>query len=507
MAAWYLAKAGLQPIVLERRPEAGGGALTGEIHPGFRVPTLSHEISFHDDIAREMDLDRHGVEWLAQPVQVFAASAGGAPIVLHEDVARTVEGLRHISVKDAAAYPEFVTSVQDVASVLAGALTAPPPDIDKPGARDLWSLLKTGRRFRAVGKRNGYRLLRWLPMPAADFVHEWFETDLLRAAIAGRGVSGTMLGPWSAGSTLVFMLREAHRQLSGGTRAVRGGPGMLTRALRDAAAAAGAEIRTSSAIERILVRNDRVVAVRAAGAEIATDAVLSTADPKSTLTAMLDPLDLQPELAAKVRNYRAHGTLAKVNLALSALPRFAGADASTLSGRIHIGPDIDYLERAFDHAKYGEYSAEPWLELRIPSIADPALAPAGAHVASIYVHYAPYALRQGAWAAARDQLLAATLAVLERHAPGVRSLVVAAQVLTPADLESEYGFSGGHIFHGELAPDQLFTMRPLLGHARYETPIAGLYLGGAGTHPGGFLTGASGRLAARQMLGRIGRQI
>lgn len=224
-------------------------------------------------------------------------------------------------------------------------------------------------------------------------------------------------------------------------------------------------------------------------------------DPKTTFLRLIDPLELTPDLTAKMRNYRASGTVAKINLALSGLPSFRGIDnRESLSGRMHIGPTLDYLERAFDHAKYGELSSEPWLDVTIPSILDPSLAPSGAHVLSLYVHYAPYALRGSDWATARDSLLANALDVLERYAPAITSQVVAAQVITPADLESQHGFAGGHVFHGELAIDQLFTMRPLLGQAKYESPIRGLYLCGAGTHPGGFMTGASGRLAARQIL-------
>jgi phytoene dehydrogenase-like protein len=337
-------------------------------------------------------------------------------------------------------------------------------------------------------------------MPVFDLVHECFENELLRATIAAPALSGTMLGPRSAGSALVLLMREAHRLLAGG-RALRarGGPGAVTQALAAAARGAGAEIRTGATVERIVVRDGRVAGVVVNGQEIDTTRVVSSADPKTTLLALMDPIDLAPDFVGKVRNYRASGTVAKVNLALSSLPSF-GVEAAALGGRIHIGPELDYLERAFDHAKYGEPSPSPWLDISIPSILDPGLAPQGAHVASIYVHYAPYRLRAREWDSARSDLLAATLAVVERHAPDIRGTIVDAQVITPAELASTYGLAGGHIFHGELALDQLFTMRPALGYARYATPIPGLYLCGAGTHPGGFMTGASGRLAAETVL-------
>jgi phytoene dehydrogenase-like protein len=297
-------------------------------------------------------------------------------------------------------------------------------------------------------------------------------------------------------------MRHASEALAGGASLrVRGGPGSLTQAMSAAAIAAGAEIRTGQLVEQILVRDERVTGVVAGGREIAADMVISAVDPKTTFLQLIDPVELTPDLTAKMRNYRARGTVAKINLALSALPSFRGIDDSNwLAGRIHIGPSLDYLERAFDHAKYGELSREPWLELVMPSVLDPTLAPAGKHVASIYVHYAPHTLRESQWTVAKGSLLPAVLEILERYAPGIAAQVVASQVITPAELESDHGFAGGHNFHGELAIDQLFAMRPLLGHARYESPIRGLYLCGGGTHPGGFMTGASGRLAARQII-------
>lgn len=499
VAAYYLARAGLKPIVFERRSGIGGGAVTAEIHPGFHCPALSHEVLLHARIAREMDLARHGLELIAPDADVCALPAAGPPLVLYGDVARSVESLKTVvSTTDAEAYGAYRQTVERIVSVLASTFEIPPPDIDRPDTRDLWNLLQAGRGFKALARRDAYRLLRWGPMAVADLVREWFEHELLRAAIAAPALSGTMLGPRSAGSALILLMREAHRQLAGGRPLrARGGPGAVTRALASAARAAGADIRTGAPVERILLERGRVAAVVAGGQEVRVSRVVSAADPRTTF-ALVDPAELTPDFAAKIRNYRASGTLAKVNLALARLPAL-DVDRQALSGRIHIGPELDYLERAFDYAKYGEFSAAPWLEMTIPSIADPGLAPAGAHVASIYVHYAPYRLR-GDWNEARDRLLAATFDVLERHAPGIRGDVVAAQVITPVELERTYGFAGGHIFHGELALDQLFTMRPLLGFARYATPIPGLFMCSGGTHPGGFLTGASGRLAAREVL-------
>jgi len=500
-AAFYLAKAGLAPVVLERASHVGGGAVSTAIHPGFVAPGLSHEVLLHESIVRDMDLRRHGLEWLVPDVDVCALSMDSPALVLHADSSRAAASIRARSTRDAAAWPKYQAAVAQAARAMAPLLTVPPPDIDKPGARDLWELLKAGRRFRQLARRDAFQLLRWLPMPIFDFVHEWFEDELLRSAVAARGLSGTMYGPRSAGSTLVALLREAHAHLAGGRALrVKGGPGACTQAMAAAARAAGAEIRTDTPVERIITSNGRVSGVLANGRTIASDLILSAVDPKTTLLKLVDPMDLSPDFAQKIRNIRAAGTLAKVNLALSALPSFTGvADAAQLTGRVHIGERLDDLERAFDHVKYGEMSSAPWLDLTIPSLLDPTLAPPGSHVASIYVHCAPRTLRTGVWADAKHDLLTRTLAVLERHAPGLRSLVIEAQTLTPEDIEQTTGAAGGHVFHGELAPDQLFTMRPLLGFARYGTPIEGLHLCSGGTHPGGFLTGASGRLAAAEV--------
>ena len=501
VTAFYLAKAGLNPLVVERRDTIGGGALTGELHPGFRCPTLTHSTGLlWKDIASEMDLRRHGAEFVASDAQIFAPDMDGRALVLYNDVRRSAESIRTFSSKDADAYPVYREAMSRLSSVIASTLTITPPSIDTPTAGDAWNMLRTARKFRALGKKDGYRLLRWGPMAVADLMHEWFETELLSASIAAAGVSGTMLGPWSAGSALVLLVREAHRRLAVGAQ-VRGGPGALANAMARAAEQAGAQIRTGATVCRIIVRNGRTTGVAlTTGEEIAARAVISAADPKTTFLGLVDPVDLTPDFRTKIRNYRTHGTVAKVNLALSGLPNFHGSQGpDSLSGRIHIGPEIDYLERAFDHAKYGEFSSEPWLDVSIPSILDSQLAPPGSHVMSIYAHFAPYSLRGTTWDAARVPLRDAVLQTVARYAPGIEEKVIAAQVITPAELERDYSFAGGHIFHGELALDQLLTMRPLLGYAQYRGPIDGLYLCGAGTHPGGFLTGGSGRNAAREI--------
>jgi phytoene dehydrogenase-like protein len=495
ITAFYLAKAGLRPIVLEARDEVGGGAVTGEVHPGFRCPTLTHDVLLQRRVVQDMELGRHGLAWLQTPARSCSLSSNG-PLVIHHDPTHTRDSIRAFSAKDADAYPAFETALDQTAAVLASAFEYAPPRIDRPDTADLWNLLKTARAFRSLGRRGGHRLLRWGPMPVADLVRQWFEDELLRATIAAPALTGTMLGPRSAGSSLVLLMRRAHRRLAGGSDLrARGGPGAVTQALSAAARAAGADVRVSTPVSQIIVRDNRVRGVTAGGQTLQADVVVSSADPKTTFLTLIEPSVLSPDFAEKIQHYRAAGTVAKINLALAALPAFE-CPREAMAGRILIVNDLDYVERAFDHAKYGELSSQPWLEVTIPSLLDQSLAPAGAHVASIYVHYAPRALRSD-WGAARNTLLASVLTVLEGYAPGMRGSVLAAQVITPDDLERDYRLAGGHIFHGELALDQLFTMRPLLGHARYATPIRGLFLCGAGTHPGGFMTGGSGRLAAR----------
>lgn len=502
-AAFYLAKAGLRPVVLEQSEVVGGGAITSELHPGFRCPTLTDEVSLRADIADDMQLGRRGVEFLHPPVDTFAPVHDGPPLVVYADAARTAVSLKAASQKDASRYVAYRASIAGVARVLAPLLSAPPPDIDRTAAPDLWSLLTTARRFRSLSRHDAYALLRWAPMPIADFATEWFETAGLQALVAAPGLSGTMFGPRSAGSTLVMLLREATRSLAGGRSRVRGGPGTLTAAMAETAREAGAEIRTSVHVARILIDDNRVTGVAAENEEIAADVVVSAVDPRTTFLQLVDPTHLSPDFLVKIRSYRAAGTVAKINLALTGLPAFAGADGAhpeLLSGRIHIGPDIDYLEHAFDDAKYGAPSAEPWLAVTVPSISDATLTPPGMHVMSIYVHYAPQQLREGTWLELKYSVLKRVLSVLERLAPGIQRLIIASEVLTPSDLEQRFKLAGGHIFHGELALDQLSLMRPVIGYARYQAPVRGLFLCSAGTHPGGFMSGASGRLAAREVM-------
>jgi phytoene dehydrogenase-like protein len=510
VTAFYLAKAGYKPLVLERSAQVGGAAVTDEFHPGFRCSTLAHAAGpILPSIVRDMQLEQQGLRLITPDVCVTALSPDGRALSLYQDTTRSAQAIAAFSQKDAAKYPEFEQSLGKIGKVIAEALATTPPDIDSPSRGDLWSMLKTGRAIRKLGKKDMFRLLRWGPMAVADLASEYFETELLRAVIAARGVFGTFLGPWSAGSALVLLIRAAgDPHPAGSSNFAAGGMGAVTQAMATAAKAAGAEIRTGAEVIEIRVQNGIATGVLlSTGEEIHARAVISNADPKRTLLKLTDPTHLSPDFVQRLQHYRGNGTVAKVNLALSGLPTFTGlpnGDATALKGRIHIGNEIDYLERAFDESKYGNFSKQPYLEATIPSLTDPTLAPEGKHVMSIYMQYAPYKLK-GDWEEQRKALGQTVVRTLAQYSPNLPDLILTHKIITPHDLEEKYGLTGGQIFHGDLALDQFFTMRPLLDWARYKTPIENLYLCGSGTHPGAGLTGGSGANAAREILKDIKR--
>jgi phytoene dehydrogenase-like protein len=505
VAACYLARAGLKTVVLERRPVVGGIAVTEEFAKGFRVSSVLHTAGpFLPSIARDLALDRHGLSTIETAARVFAPALAGPSITLYADARKTAAGLERVSAHDAQGYAAFHESLGRIGRLLAPFLTMTPPSIDEPSMSEMWQLLGVGRKFRALPKKDAFRLLRWGPMAVADLVAEFFETELLRAVIAARGIYGVFAGPWSAGTSLGVLVGAAlDPNAAGSATFVRGGMGALTQALLAAAKALGVEVRTGADVARVATSDGAVVgAVLSTGEEVLGRAVVSNADPKRTLLGLVDPVDLDPSFVQKVRNYRALGSVAKVHLALDGLPQFPAAKngaSGALAGRIHVGPDIDYLERAFDAAKYGDFSSAPYCDVTIPTLTDPSLAPSGKHVMSIVAQFAPTKLKEGDWRSRRDALGDAVVGTLAAYAPGLAGLVKHRQVLTPLDLEETYGLTGGQVFHGEPALDQVFTMRPLLGWAQYRTPLRGLYLCGSGTHPGGGVTGAPGANAAREI--------
>ena len=498
--ATLLAKMGVRTLLLEQRAELGGCAAEGCIAPGFTAPTLSHSTGpVRRDVVEELQLYLHGLSFTDSAIDVSALSPDGRALTIYADSGKTAAALRSWSAKDAARWGEFQGTLGRLGALVASLFVNAPPSVDAPSARDVFALMHTLGDFRALPKDDQWRLLRWGPMAVADLVGESIDTELLRATVAADGIFGAMLGPWSAGSGLQLLLSAANRALAWPSgRLVAGGPVALPRALEAAALRFGVEIRTGCQVAAINAKDDRAIGVTIDGGEqIEARAVVSGVDPKRTFLTLCDADHLPPEFLWRMKHYRSRGTLAKVNLALSALPSFTGATRDMLAGRVRIAPDIDYLERAFDHAKYGRFSTAPWIEFTIPSLSDATLAPPGAHVLSAYAQFAPYQLRDGNWETSRDALSDTIIKTLQQYAPDLGSLIVDRQTITPLDLERGWGLTGGHIFHGELSLDQFFTMRPLLGFGQYRTPLKGLFLCGSGSHPGTGLTGGSGINAAR----------
>ena len=474
VAAFYLAKAGFAPLVLERRETVGGVGVTEEISPGFRCSTLLHAAGpLPAQLAKDLQLESHGLQTIKPDVEVVALHPDRPAIRIYEDADKTGSELAAVSARDATKYREFVLSLKRLGRVLEPYALATPPDIDNLNIKDYLNLGKLGWNFRSLDRKDAYRLLRWAPMPVADLAAEWFENDLLQAVVAARGIFGAFAGPRSAGASAGLLMQAA---LGGHRFSCVAESALSPKLSLKAASAAGAEIRTNANVKHIRVNGGKAqTVVLESGEEVRARVVVSNADPRRTLLQLIDATDLDPSFLTRVRSYRAMGAVAKVNFALSGLPSFSALknSESDLSGRIHIGPDLDYLERAFDAAKYGEFSDQPCLEISIPSVKDPSLAPAGSHVMSVYAQYAPYRLKTNDWNARRDELGDAVVNTLALYAPKIRDLIVHRQVITPLDMEQKYGLTGGHLYHGEHSLDQLFAFRPFLGWAQYRTPIKG----------------------------------
>ena len=509
-AAAYLARAGQRVLVLEARDKVGGAAVTEQLAPGVRVPTLAHTVGrLRPSVARELDLGGFGLALVSPEVRVFAPQPDGRAVTLWGDLGKTVDSLRAWSDDDATSFVEFDRRVRALSRFLADIGDETPPDIKGPGAGDALMGLRLARAFRSMGRDDARTILRVLAMAVADFVAESFSTEAIRATTAWRGVRHTAMGPWSAGSTSVLLADAAGNDGGGVGETVfaKGGPSAVSDALASAAKVAGAEIRTGARVASVSTTDGVVTGVvLESGEEIAAPAVVSGLDPKRLLTGLVDPVTVGPNMRWRAGNIRTPSVSAKVNLVLDGLPEFpaAGGDARLLRGRIQIGTtSIDAMERVFDASKYGRFAEQPVLEATIPSLVDPSLvsgAKDGTHVMSVLAQWMPKGLIAAEWDAQRDAVGDAVLRSLEAVAPGISSRVTVRQVLTPADLEREYGLTGGHPMHAEPALDSFWLWRPLLGSARYRMPVGGLYLAGSGAHPGGGVTGAPGRNAAREVL-------
>jgi len=504
-AAAYLAKAGKRVLVLERRRVLGGAAVTEEIYPGFKYSVCSYVVSLlRPEVIRELELPKYDLEIIPLD-STFTPMPNGDYLFRCGDHDRTRREIARHSIPDAEAYDQYGQLMVQMAMAVKPMLGMVPPQPTSLNPRELLGLASVADHFRQLGEKLLYDLTKLMTMSSADFLDEWFETEVLKATMSASGIIGTFMGPRSPGTAYV-LLHHYMGELDGAFRSwgfARGGMGTISQVIADAARHFGAEIRAEAAVDQVLIKNGRACGVAlTSGEEIQAAVVVSSVDPKRTFLKMLDAQQLDPGFVKQVNNFKIRGSSAKVNLALDALPNFTSlpGDGPHLSGAISISPSIDYIERAYDDAKYGDYSRRPYLDIIIPSMLDPSMAPPGKHVMSIFVQYAPYHLQKGTWPERREAFGDNVIETLSEYAPNLKDIILHRQIVTPWDLEQEFGLTEGNIFQGELTLDQLFFLRPIPGWAKYRTPIKNLYMCGACTHPGGGVMAASGRLSALEIL-------
>ena len=497
VCAAYLAKAGRNVMVLERSDQPGGAAITREFAPGFRVSACAHILHMlQPKVIRDLNLKAHGLDLSGPSIDTITLAEDGNHLTIRR---RSIEGAQ-VSEADKAAYPAFIKRMERHAKALAPQLLKTPPRLANAGLANAAQLAGMGWDIRfGLGKKRMQDFMRIVGMNIHDLLDEVFESEVLKGALALDAVLGSAMEPRMPGTVLTYLYR-----LAGGLESTptlpKGGMGSVTAALAHAAATFGAEIRTAVPVERVLLEDGRAVGVvLAGGEELRALTVISNADPRTTFLKLVGPRNLEAGFAHRIGNLRASGRAAKVHMVLNALPEFTGLEQDALANRLVLAPSRKYVERAFNHSKYGEYSDQPAMEITIPSLADPSLAPAGKHVLSAIVQYAPYDLK-GGWDAHKDSFVERIVDVIAVYAPDFRDKMTVVECLTPVDIEREFGMTGGHWHHGELAIDQMFMMRPTYGAAQYRTPIDGLYLCGAGAHPGGGVMGAAGHNAAQAIL-------
>jgi phytoene dehydrogenase-like protein len=503
--AAYLAKAGKKVLVLERRHVLGGAAVTEEIIPGFLFSECSYVVSLlRPEIIRELDLPRHGLEIL--PLDgTFSPMPDGNHLWRMNDHAKSIREIRRHSRVDAEAYDEFSKMMTPMCRFVKPMLSMVPPDPTTLNPRDLKQLHFLMQRFRELSSEERYTLIQLMTMSSADFLDQWFETDVLKATMSASGIIGTFLGIRSPGTAYV-LLHHYMGEIDGAFRSwgfSRGGTGAISNAIAAAAREAGVEIRTKAPVGRIVVKEGRAAGVvLQSGEEITANVISSSVDPHLTFEKFLEPSELPADFLEGVRRYKFRGSSGKVNIALDALPEFKSlpGDGAHLRGAISISPSMEYMERAYDDAKYGHYSRRPYIDMVIPSLTDPSVAPPGKHVLSCFVQYAPYKLAEGTWDDKREAFGDNVIDTISEYAPNIKDIIVGRQILTPFDLEREFGLTQGNIFQGELSLEQLFFLRPVAGWAYYRTPVDNLYMCGSATHPGGGIMGANGRIASQVIL-------
>jgi phytoene dehydrogenase-like protein len=510
VASAYLARAGKKVVVLERRHIVGGAAVTEEIFPGYKFTEFSYVVSLlRPEIIRDLELPKHGLKILPLP-STFTPTENNDYLAAWDDHDLTRREIYRHSPRDAEAYDEYARVMARAAKAIKPIIHLIPPDPSSLHPRDLFNLFKVGQYAASLSEKELYTIAKLATQSSADLLEEWFETDALKGTKAASGIIGTFLGPRSPGTAYV-LLHHYMGEIDGAFRAwgfAKGGTGGVSGAIANAAKSLGAEIRVNAGVKQVIVKNGRAVGVALEnGDELDSKVVMSAADPKRTFLQFVEQKYFPDEFVTSIQNFRVRGSSGKVNIALSELPDFTalpfkgkGADSVLHRGAVSISPSIDYIERAYDDAKYGQISKRPYLDMIFPSMIDPDMAPPGGHVMSCFVQYAPYDIEGGWNDAKRNELGEAVISTIEGYAPNIRKAIVGMQVITPKDIEHIAGITGGNIFHGELLLHQIFFLRPAPQWADFRTPLKGYYFGASGAHPGGGVMGAAGMLAAKEIL-------
>lgn len=507
VTAAYLAKAGLNVLLLERRGIVGGTAVTEELLPGYRFSTLADGAgAFSPDIIADLNLRQHGLQFLPADPLIFAPQPDGTQLTIWHDTRRTAQEIAKFSAADAEKYPRFIEQMGKFSQVITGLKNMTPPDLPDVGLRDMLALRDITTPVRSLGRKNITRMIRIMPMSIADLLNEWFESDIVKGAIAASAVKDISWGPQEAGTAYLLLYNWSGSNSglfrSGGQ--VKGGLGTLTQTLAESARSFGAEILTNSEVTRIITQAGQATGVELAnGDRFSAAAVVSAVDMRTTFLKLVEPYYLDHKFVKHVQNIKYRGTMARVHFTLDKVPEFTavnGDGKQRLSGHVQIAPSMTYLQKAFDPVKYGHYSERPYLDLQIPTLTDSSLAPEGKHLMSVTVKYMPYHLRQGDWNELRDALRQLVVDTLSEYAPDFPQCVQDYQIITPLDMETVFNLPEGNLAHGEMTLDQFLWMRPVPGYAQYRAPIEGLYLCSAATHPGGGMTGINGRNAARQII-------
>lgn len=512
--AAYLAKSGRKVLVLEKRPKIGGTAVTEELFPGFKFSTLADGAgNLAPEIVKELTLEAYGLEFIPTEPLLLSLQPDGNHLSIWPDTQKTAREIGRFSTEDGRRYPEFVDLMGKIAAVVAGMNRLTPPNLPDVSFSDLRRMFPLNSSIRQLGRKNISHLLRVMPMPVADLLNEWFDSDVLKGAIAANGVRDMTWGPMEAGTAYMLLYQWAVSGGRSGNRSsglfrsagqVKGGMGQLAQSIALAAQAYGAEIRTEAEVIRMELSGNNATGVQlSSGESISAETIISAANPRTTFMHLVGPRFLPTQFLRHINQIKYRGSTARLHLALNGLPEFKGVDdIALLKGAIQISPTMNYLQRAYDHVKYGRFSHQPYLDFRIPTLTDPSLAPEGCHTMSITIKYAPYCLRNSDWTAERERLETAAFDTLSSYSENIIETVLHSYLLTPVDLEAQYDLPEGNLYHGEMTLDQFFHMRPVPGWAQYTTPIDGLFLCGAGSHPGGGVTGLPGRNAAMMIKNR-----